>query len=494
MKTDCKAETNRDGLLQRAEEVRRTVAFQSPVEGGAPRPQNEGNPAREGSVFICNVRLVDRDIDTPGSVLVCDGKIEEVYENGNAEVAEKTARRARDSGIPVVNGGGKTLTPAFTDMHAHFREPGFSAKETLETAARAAAAGGYTAAVLMANTHPVVSTRDEAEAINSRVAATGLIRSFQAISLTRGFDGKDTSHLDNADSSATPVASEDGRDVESSEVMRDAMEKCAAKGIVVSCHCEDPFLSVPANALRRNGEFKKAEKRFRLAEDICTERNLLLAEDTGCRIHIAHVSTEGALDAVRRAKKKRGGGVTCEATPHHLCLTDETEETVNPPLRPEKDRCALLEGLHDGTIDVIATDHAPHTEEDKKAGAPGFSGLQTAFAVCYTHLVKTGLITISRLSSLMAANPAAILSLPWGLLKTGYDANLALIDIETPFRLDTRSQSWFSKGRNNPFDGKKLYGQVVSVWKNGKRVFTAHEEAGGSEPSDDTAAPFRERT
>lgn len=423
------------------------------------------------SFFIYNVRLADRDIDTAGAVYVQAGKIEEVYTAGNTDIVEKTRTEAENSGVPVINGNGFLLTPAFTDMHAHFREPGFSAKETLETGAKAAAAGGYTTVVLMANTNPVVSDQKTAEEINIKAAETGVLRTFQAVSLTGNFDGTTTAHLDNAVSAVTPVASEDGKDVASPSVMLDAMKKCAAAGIIVSCHCEDPVLSVEANSLRRNGDFKGAEKLFRLAEDIYTERNLLLGDEAKCRIHIAHVSTENSLDSVRRAKKRRAGFVSCEATPHHLCMNDETENPVNPPLRPEKDRRALEEGLKDGTIDVIATDHAPHTADDKKNGAPGFSGIQSAFPVCYTHLVKKGVISLSKLSALMAANPASILSLPQGLLKTGYDGDLVLIDTETPFKLDVNSPFWFSKGKNNPFDGAELYGKILSVWKGGKQVF-----------------------
>ncbi len=431
------------------------------------------------SFFIRNVRLADRDMDTPGAVYVSAGKISEIYTEGNTDLAGKACAAAEKEGIPVLDGQGLLLTPAFTDMHAHFREPGFPDKETVETGAAAAAAGGYTAAVLMANTNPVISTREAAGEINLKAAEKGLLQTFQAVSLTRGFDGKDTSHLDGASPQETPVASEDGRDVESPVVMLEAMKKCAAAGIIVSCHCEDPVLSVQANALRRRGDFKGAEKIFRLAEDTYTERNLLLAEEAGCRIHIAHVSTEKSLDSVRRAKARRNGLVTSEATPHHLCMNDGLEDAVNPPLRPEKDRKALTGGLRDGTIDVIATDHAPHTEEDKKNGAPGFSGIQTAFPLCYTRLVKTGEITLSKLSDLMAAKPASVLSIPRGLLKTGYDADLVLIDIDKPFKVDVNSPDWFSKGKNSPLDGQELYGKIMAVWKKGKQVFKTD---GGERP------------
>ncbi|MBO8449846.1 MAG: dihydroorotase [Spirochaetes bacterium] len=457
------------GLLQKALRLSET---------GSPQPAEK----RRGSVFVQHARLVDRDTDTPGAVLICGGKIAEVYTGDNLAAAEKAAQAARAAGIPVVDAQGKILTPAFTDLHAHFRDPGFPEKETLESGSRAAVAGGYTAAVLMANTDPVISSAGAAADVVRRAAQYGRLRVFQAVSLTAGFNGTDVSPLSVLQPQDVPLASEDGRDVEQAAVMLDAMQACAAAGLMVSCHSEEASLGVRANRMRQAGDFRAAERLFRLAEEINTERNLLLAEEAGCRVHIAHVSTKDALEAVRRAKERRRGFVSCEATPHHLCLHDGslnggTGDTVNPPLRPESDRQALVEGLCSGVIDVIATDHAPHTAADKRAGAPGFSGIQTAFSLCYTELVQTGVLSFSGLSARMAAAPAALLSLPRGLLKTGYDGDVALIDPAASFTVDPDSPFWFSRGKNTPLRGRVLSGAVLRVWKAGEQVFRLAENA-----------------
>ena len=432
------------------------------------------------SVFIFNARLVDRDIDEPGALLIRDGKIADVYTGENLAAVRSALQSAKDEGINAVDAGGAALTPAFTDLHAHFREPGFPQKETIETGSAAAVAGGYTAAVLMANTNPAISSLAAAQAASQKAKDAGLIRAFQAVSLTENFDGKTTAHLASLSPSVVPVASEDGRDVASSAVMLEAMKACSAAGIIVSCHCEDASLAEKAASIRKQGGFSEAERLFRLSEDIATHRNLLLAEEARCRVHIAHVSTKAALDAVRRAKARRPGLVTCEATPHHLCLNDTLSTTpdaaVNPPLRPEEDRLALIEGLKDGTIDAIATDHAPHTMEDKDMCAPGFSGLQTAFSLCFTELVLKGVISLNRLSELMAAAPASILSLPRGLLKTGYEGDVALINLQSSFSVNPASHEWRSKGKNTPLAGRTLCGQVLFTWREGAMVYSRDSE------------------
>ena len=254
------------GLLQKALRLSET---------GSPQPAEK----RRGSVFVQHARLVDRDTDTPGAVLICGGKIAEVYTGDNLAAAEKAAQAARAAGIPVVDAQGKILTPAFTDLHAHFRDPGFPEKETLESGSRAAVAGGYTAAVLMANTDPVISSAGAAADIVRRAAQYGRLRVFQAVSLTAGFNGTDVSPLSVLQPQDVPLVSEDGRDVEQAAVMLDAMQACAAAGLMVSCHSEEASLGVRANRMRQAGDFRAAERLFRLAEEINTERNLLLAEE-----------------------------------------------------------------------------------------------------------------------------------------------------------------------------------------------------------------------
>lgn len=473
-----------------------------------------------GALLVYNARLVDRDTDTSGALLVIDGKIACVRTGAGARDACEVFARANasppaggagDPGAAPVrfDARGAVLMPAFVDLHAHFRDPGYTRKEDLESGSRAAAAGGYGTVVLMANTDPVVSGAEAAAAVRARAAALGLVDAYQAVSLTRAFDGRDTAALSDLDPALVPVATEDGREVASAAVMLEAMRRCAERGVTVSCHCEDPELAarakpfrsaalaaaraagLPAGVLSSRGSgapgdapvipavrenLADAERLLRLAEDTMTARNLMLARAAGCRVHVAHVSTAGAIGLVRQTKALAGAHtsfrVSCEVTPHHLALTDSLPEIVNPPLRSASDRDALIGGIADGTVDAIATDHAPHTAEDKADGAPGFSGIQIAFATCNTALVRSRRIGLSRLSALMSANPARILGLNRGLLAEGFDADLVLVDPDAEFTVDPDDGTrWFSRGRNTPLAGSVLHGAVLATWRAGRQVF-----------------------
>ena len=429
-------------------------------------------------------------MDTPGALLARDGRIERVFAGNlpSAGYGAELERLRADPSVESVDARGVVLMPAFVDLHAHFRDPGFTLKEDIVSGSRAACAGGYGTVVLMANTNPVISTLDAALEVNARVKDAGLVDAFQSTSLTRNFDGQDTGALDSLDQRLVPVATEDGREVASAAVMLRAMESCARTGVVVSCHCEDPELAKAAKPFRdaalvaarvgrvadERENLSHAERLLRLAEDTMTERNLSLARAARARVHIAHVSTEGAVSAVRAAKAFFRDGsfaVTCEATPHHLALTDSLPEIVNPPLRSEADREALIAGILDGTVDAIATDHAPHTAEDKAAGAPGFSGIQIAFATVNTALARTGRVALKKLSALMSANPASILGLRRGLLRSGFDADLVLVDPDAAFTVDPESADWHSRGKNTPLAGRTLHGVVLATFKRGVRVY-----------------------
>jgi dihydroorotase len=438
--------------------------------------------------------------------------------------------------------------PSFIDMHAHFRYPGQSQKETLETGLRAAAAGGYGTVVLMPNTVPPVSDADTARRIQDEAAAYGLADVIQSLCITDDQAGNSVSRLDFA--GGFPLITEDGRDVDNAALLLEAMKKAAAKNIITACHCEDRSLSLAAKEHRAaalalvkeagglygeiaanrtadqagnattadhataadrtadqanhagnadtadhagnataadrtadqagNAEFEKANGLLALAEDIACERNIAIAEaasagNARCRIHICHVSTKRSLDAVVNARRRKQCGVTCEVTPHHIALSSDDpgglRAIVNPPLRARTDTAALVQGIVSGAVDVIATDHAPHTAADKENGAPGFPGLETAFAVCNTVLVQSGLIPLRRLSALMSANPARILGIAdgKGLLKPGFAADFILADPAKTLTVDART--FHTKGAYSPFAGKKYTGAVISVYKNGTKLF-----------------------
>jgi dihydroorotase len=366
----------------------------------------------------------------------------------------------------------------------------------------------------MPNTNPPVSDAQTARRIQEEAASYDLADVIQSVSITAGQEGSSIAHL--AELEGIPLVSEDGCDVADAARMLEALTVCAHKHIVAACHCEDAALSREAKKHRAHalsllsesgglygaGEhhaaddaLKKAHSLLALAEDIATERNLTLAEDVSheARIHICHVSTARSLYAIVRAKQKKACSVSCEVTPHHLALSIENGETaalitdpassavrpaspglrrlVNPPLRPQSDRAVLLKAIASGAIDVIATDHAPHTVLDKEQGAPGFPGLETAFAVCNTVLVKSGIITLQRLSALMSAHPARLLGLSHekGRLLSGYAADFILVNPEESWTVD--SKAFYTKGAYSPFDGKIVAGKIVSVFRRGKKVF-----------------------
>lgn len=479
-----------------------------------------------GNVWlIYNARLLDENIDGPGAALVIEGKIRAVFEGyfTSTETVSKMAEvvlkeDGLDAKIELYDAHGLTLTPAFIDMHVHMRYPGQTAKEDLNSGLHAAAAGGYGTIVAMPNTNPVVSSVETAMKIEREAAGFGLTHLFQVISLTKDFDGKSTEHLNFIDPKYVPVISEDGRDVLDSGIMLEAMRKAAAKNVIVSCHSEDMTLTQKAKDLRQkaldimkeNGisasdysqldpekyedviseideYLSEAHSILELSEDTATKRNLDIACKANCRVHIAHVSTYSSMAAIVQLKKEIAENiyryynpdenlrlkVTCEVTPHHIGLEGtyepEIRALVNPPLRHHEDRLFLIKCIEDGYVDVISTDHAPHTAEDKANGAPGFTGLETAFAVCNDVLVKKNGISSRRLSQLMSANPARILGLNKGLLKAGYDADLTLVDPDEKWIVD--SSKFYSKGKATPFNGKELEGKVKGLFIDGRLVF-----------------------
>ena len=356
---------------------------------------------------------------------------------------------------PVVDAAGLTVLPAFVDLHVHWRTPGFEYKEDVATGSRAAAAGGYTFVNLMPNTRPVCSSAAQAAAVEDEAARVGLCDANQTVSITQNFDGRTLDHLKTLPETVRFVT-EDGHGVQSASVMARAFAICHQKGITILSHAEDMEIS-PWD--------------YRLAEDIETLRNCHLSEYYQTRLHMCHVSTRGSVEAVRMAKL-RGAPVTCEVTPHHLWFTDDVcDYRVNPPIRTADDVAALVDGIRDGTVDAITLDRVFHSEEDKAAGAAGMVGSETAFGVCYTKLCRGEGLPLEALSVLMSERPAQILGLNKGRLEPGYDADLVLVDLDTPYTV--KRENLHSKSKNSPYDGAQLYGRVCATIKGGCLTYQA---------------------
>ena len=469
-------------------------------------------------MIIYNAHLVDSKMDGNGTIIIAEGKIRGIT-LGECKSAKNALLLAQafltesefESAPELYDAKGLTLMPSFIDMHVHFRYPGQTQKEDLDSGLHAAVAGGYGTVVLMPNTNPVISDRELARKVMEEANSKNLARVFQTVSITKNFEGKDTSGLDSLTNDEFPVITEDGHDVDSAAIMLEGMKKAGEKNIIVSCHCEDPSLAQAARPYRQralgfmeqygipagkvnvetpnvpasvnfeiDGNLTKANSILALAEDTATLRNIEIAKSAGCHIHICHCSTKVSMDAVRRAKEEiswgntpHGFDCTVEVTPHHLGLvgTDapNIRALVNPPLRSEDDRRAIIEALRDGTVDAIATDHAPHTQEDKAKGAPGFTGIETAFAVCNTILVKKEDFSLSKLSRLMSANPARLLRINAGRLKVGYNADLVLVNPDEDWIVN--SENFASKGKSTPLEGKQLTGKVHATFFGGKKVF-----------------------
>lgn len=352
-------------------------------------------------------------------------------------------------GEEVLDCAGRTVLPAFVDLHCHWRTPGFEYKEDIATGSAAAAAGGYTFVNLMPNTKPVCSSADIAHSVMAEAERIGLCAANQTVSITQNFDGRTLDHLKTLPEDLKFIT-EDGKGVQSGNVMAKAFAIAAQRGLTIMSHAEDMDIS-PWD--------------YRLAENIETVRNLHLSEYYGTRLHMCHVSTKEAVEAIGAAKWK-GVPVTCEVTPHHLWFAD-TDYRVNPPIRKAEDVDALIEAIRLGVVDAIATDHAPHTDEEKAAGAAGMVGLETAFGVCYTKLCKEKGLPLARLAELMSTAPAEILGLAGhGRVLPGYAADLALVELDTPYTVN--KNALHSKSHNCPYDGARLFGRVDLTIKGGK--------------------------
>lgn len=426
------------------------------------------------SVLLRGGRVVDpsQGIDAPLDVLLQQGRV--------ARLGEKLSAK----GARTIDAKGLVVAPGFIDLHVHLREPGREDKETIATGTRAAAAGGFTAVCAMPNTLPVNDSAGITRAILEKAKAEGSgVRVYPIGAITKGSQGEELAEYADLKQAGCVAVSDDGRPVVSARLMRRALEYAGGFDLPVIDHCEDATLS--ERACMNEGQVSTLlglRGAPWVSEAMVVERDVLLAELTGGRIHIAHASTAASVDAIRRGKA-RGVRVTAEATPHHLLLTDQlvkdsgydTSTKMNPPLRSERDRVALLEGLRDGTIDCIATDHAPHTVDDKRVpyedAAFGIVGLETAVALALDRLVGGGHVDLPRLVGLLSTNPARALGLPGGTLAPGAPADVTVLDMRRRRNVDP--ERFASKGRNTPFGGLRLTGGPALTIVGGRIVFPA---------------------
>ena len=406
-----------------------------------------------------------------------DGEFDVLLEDG---VIRQVAPHISLVADEVLEAAGKVVSPGFVDLHVHLREPGGEISETLETGLAAAVAGGFTAVCPMPNTKPVTDRPELVRATIEKSKRIGLARVLPIAAVTMGSQGESLTDFRALVEAGAVGFSDDGRPVKTAGLLRRALKVLKELNVPLMDHCEDPSLS--ASGVINEGPVS-AQLNVRgiptTAEDVCVARDLIVAEALGAHLHVCHVSSARSVDLVRLAKR-RGIRVTCEATPHHFTLTDQavleqgTNAKVNPPLRSEPDVEAVVEGLRDGTIDAIATDHAPHAPELKArplaSDAPfGLIGLETALGLALTRLVHTGKISMWHLISLMSANPARIVNQPCGRLGVGRPADITIFDpgLEWTYRAATGR----SKSRNSPFDGWTLKGAVIATVVGGRVVY-----------------------
>ncbi|MEJ8544525.1 dihydroorotase [Brevibacillus borstelensis] len=421
-------------------------------------------------IILGNGKLINRTGElVPAEVLVTDGRI--------AAISERIDR----DGHEWIDCKGGLISAGFIDVHVHLREPGLEQKETIATGANAAVRGGFTTIACMPNTRPSIDSVETVRYIldKSRDAGTARVLPYGAITIRQL--GKELTDFAGLKEAGIFALTDDGVGVQSAGMMKKAMQEATALGLSIVAHCEDDTLLPPGGALHdgvvaaRHGLPGIPSE----SESIHVGRDILLAEQTGVHYHVCHISAKESVRLVRDGKRS-GVNVTCEVTPHHLLLCDEdipedlnTNWKMNPPLRSRDDRAALIAGLKDGTIDIIATDHAPHTAEEKANGlerAPfGIVGLETAFPLLYTNLVLTGELTLKQLVDFLTVKPADCFQLPYGRLEIEAPADLTVIDLDT--EKEVNPETFASKGKNTPFAGWKCKGWPVVTLVEGKIVY-----------------------
>lgn len=427
-------------------------------------------------LWLKNVQIVDpsQDLLALRDILV---KGERVLEISDSFTEDEIRAKAEGETLEIFNGGGKLLFPGLIDVHTHLREPGQEEKEDIASGAAAAVRGGFTSILAMANTKPVIDQRALVEFVCAQGERTGLARVYPIAAVTKGMQGKELVEMMDIAKGGAVGFSDDGRGIQNAEVMRLALEYAKLTGFPIISHCEDSDLA-------GEGVMHKGLVSARLglrgipscSESIMVARDLMLAEETSGVLHLAHISCRQSVELIRQAKKK-GVNVTAEVNPHHLIFCDEdikltgTSLKVNPPLRSVDDREALIEALLDGTLDMLATDHAPHTWEEKIrpfAEAPfGINGLETSLAAIWHYLVATGRLSVTRLIEAWSLAPARRFGLAGGTLKPGQVADMVLFDPN--FSIKFSPENLASKAQNTPFLNQELKGYPIMTWVGGKR-------------------------
>ncbi len=415
-----------------------------------------------------------------GSVVFCDGvkRCDILVEDGKiARLAENI-----DADCEVLDAEGLHVFPGLIDMHVHLREPGFEGKEDIASGSRAAVAGGFTQVCCMPNTNPVCDNVVVVTYIKYRAEQVGLCKVHPIGSITKGEKGEELAEIGKMAEAGAVAISDDGRSVMDSKIMRLAMEYAHGFNLKCLCHCEDENL-VDGGVVNEglNSTITGLKGSIRAAEDIMIAREIALSESLDIPVHICHVSTYSGVEIIRSAKA-RGVKVTAESCPHYFWLTDDvitgfnTFTKVNPPIREERDRLAVIEGLKDGTLDCIVTDHAPHSRKDKEVeyslAAFGISGIETSFSLSYTKLVKEGNFSLSELADRMSAAPARILGLEGGEIREGGVADLTIADLAAKYVID--GEKFLSKGKNTPFNGQEVYGRIAYTIVDGAVKYSAN--------------------
>lgn len=424
-------------------------------------------------LLIKNARVINpkTNFDKVTDVLIEDRIIKRIHENINEEVDRE------------IDASGYILSPGFVDVHVHLREPGFEYKEDIETGALSAARGGFTTICAMPNTDPVIDCEKIVKYINKR--AEKAVVNIEAIgSITKGQNGKELSDIESMKKSGIIAISEDGKTVKDSAILAKAMKLSKKYDLPVLSHCEDEELA-------KDGVMNEGSKSKNLnlkgisseSEEVIVKRDIEIAKETGAKIHICHISTKGSVELVRKAKKDNIY-VTCEVCPHHFSLTDESVEIDNgnmkmsPPLRSKEDVKEIKRGLKDGTIDIIATDHAPHHEIEKSCEfekvANGIVGLETALSLGITNLVKEDVISVNELIEKMSLNPAKLINLDRGSIEEGKVADITIFDENEIYKID--SSKFKSKSKNTPFNKMKVFGKVKYTIVNGEVVYEGDED------------------